>query len=78
MLMRDGDEINLLVPRSVDDAEREAWNETLSESPGHRRAGIRRLGDALRRLFDSDQESEPQAPETGFIEVRARVEFRPG
>ncbi len=78
MLMRDGDEMNLLVPRSVDDAEREAWNQTLSKSPDHRRAGIRRLRDALRRLFDGDQESEPQAAETGFIEVRTRVEFRPG
>jgi hypothetical protein len=78
MLMRDGNEIDLLVPHSVDDAEGEASDQTLSKSSAHRRAGIRRLSDALRCLFDSNQELKTEPAETRFIEVRARVEFRPG
>jgi len=78
MLMRDGNEIDLLVPRSVDDAEGEPCDQTLSESFSHRRAGIRRSSNAPRCLFDSTQEPETEPAETGFIEVRARVEFRPG
>jgi hypothetical protein len=78
MLMRDGNEIDLLLPRSVDDAEGEASDQTPSKSSGHWRPGVRRFSDAPGCLFDGDQEPEAEAAETRFIEVRARVKFRPG
>ncbi len=78
MLVCNGNEIDLLVPRSVDDGEREARNQTFAKSSGHERAGTRRPGDALCRLFNGDKKPEPKSAEARFIELRARVKFRPG
>ena len=59
--MRDGNEKDLLVPCAIDNAEREAWDQTSSESSGHRRTGSRRLSNAFGCLFDGDQEPKPEA-----------------
>jgi hypothetical protein len=77
MLVRDGNEIDLLVRHAVDNAEGEASDQALSKSSRQRRARIRRFSDSLDGLFDSNQEPDAEATETRFIKLRARSEFRP-
>jgi len=68
VLVSDGDEVDLLVPGSVDDAEREAGNQPLAIVPAQRRAAGRRRRDPLRGLFDRSKEAQAEAFEARLVE----------
>lgn len=70
-----GDDEEVFLPNTVDDADREAGDDPPTEVAPERRTGRRALGDPVRRFLYRDHEAPYQPIKTRFTEHDRRVEL---